>query len=278
MCSARAKTSTTDKARRFLSSGDDDSNYLSKETISRREDQKLINNITSALYRLELENIKPSFDVKLKAGLHRGPFKSKRTRRSHVGSSLEEFDDYGRPISYSFVDDDSSAGEQPFQRTKLPAVRYDDDDVDALSAKVRSWGAVGGEQWLSSVDNYRRTRNSDDTSFYQSPIERYTTLPSRWLRELDKIDEDGRRRAAVTIADGRRKDVSEEYSDLMRHLAREDATVTTRRAAASGSRTFFDDNRRTPVDDSDEIVEQLFDRPFGRRGASEDGGWRTLRT
>jgi hypothetical protein len=49
MCSARAKTSATNKTRRFLSSDDDDSKYLSKETLSRREDQKLINNITSAL-------------------------------------------------------------------------------------------------------------------------------------------------------------------------------------------------------------------------------------
>ena len=91
-----------------------------------------------AQYRLELENIKPSFEVKIKTGLHRGPYKSKRTRRSHIGSSAEEFDDFGRPITYAVNDD----GDQPFQRTKLPAVRYDDDDVDALSAKVRAPHAV----------------------------------------------------------------------------------------------------------------------------------------
>lgn len=83
------KTTKTSKSKSAT-----DEEIVSKETLARRRDRKLKDDITNMMYRLEMESIKPSFDVILQTGIHRGLHSRYfRKRRPHASKSSQEESD-----------------------------------------------------------------------------------------------------------------------------------------------------------------------------------------
>jgi hypothetical protein len=129
-------------------------------------------------YRLELDNIKPSFDVKLRTGLHRGPTKPRRARRSQLDTSTTpaEFErSRSRAPSYAPSNIDERVRDIEY-RARHP--EYDDDFVPMVASM--SWRG-SDEPWTPAIENYRRRRFDDP--YYQATVDRYATLPRRWLRQ-----------------------------------------------------------------------------------------------
>jgi hypothetical protein len=170
--------------KRLQEEGDDEDekNYLSRETIRRREDQKLLNYIDSALYRIEMESIKPSFDVKLQAGLHRGPFRSARSKRDF---------NHLKP-------DKKPTFKSRFLKKKD---QNGDDNGDGLSGverrpKIERYVPISSP-WRQIVDDV-----DDD--------KRYSSLSARYFTQLDEIEaqlnetapaasDEQRQRSSVTV-------------------------------------------------------------------------------
>jgi len=254
-------------------------------------------------YRLELENVKPSFDVKLKTGLHRGPYKSRRgDRRSQVAADDSE-STYGRSTAGSRAAScapavttvvDEHGYERPVHQRYHFARRPDFDENDdglALYRAAATAANAAEEQWLPSVDHYRTRRY--DNPFFRSTIHKYGSKSGKWLREMDQIDAEARQWRALTDhatfepSTARRSRTSDEYNHLLTVLAREGVRGTSNgelvNAMRAGQPGFFDVDDRAPdaVDDGEEFLDQLMDRPFARgrgRMTSEDlENWRPSR-
>jgi hypothetical protein len=80
-------------AKKVLQSADDGSeDFVSKETLNRRQDRKLMESITSLLYRMELDNVKPSSAVMNLTTPHHGVHQQKYSRRRRQQKPATEGD------------------------------------------------------------------------------------------------------------------------------------------------------------------------------------------
>jgi len=152
---------------------DDDEKYLSRETIRRREDRKLLDYITSTLYRLEMDMVKPSFDVKMQAGLHRGPFRSARGKRDYQ-QKTSTGKDSGRGQTLE-------KGETEYGVHQRPTRGRSTEDLRGSTKP----GSSQRQRYIPITVPRRPYITEEDEI-------RYATLPGRWLSELNSIDADAR--------------------------------------------------------------------------------------
>ena len=263
--------------------------------VSQELKQRFINILHGCIlqYRLELENIKPSFDVKLRTGLHRGPYKSRRGRRSQ---SIARDDDLDAESSYGRANGSRASScapvstlidvygwerpvHLPYRVARRPDFDENDDELTLPYTVAAATTSATDDQWLPAVENYRRRRY--DNPFFRSTIERYASKSGKWLREMEQIDAETRRRKALSgftlePTTAHRSRTSDEYNELLSVMAREEASRVT---SLRPGRRFFGDEPVPAVDDGEEFLEQLMDRPFARgvRTNQSSDNWREIR-
>lgn len=126
-----------------------DEDTPSKETLQRRRDRKLKDDITNMMYRLEMESIKPSFDVLLQTGLHRGHYgrnlykkRRPKTTKGLRGDIDEEAAGVGgHSRSQRAGKDDAAESRYPSDRHARPSAVLGDSDKRKTYDREQDGGA-----------------------------------------------------------------------------------------------------------------------------------------